>query len=113
MAFGQHNGISGIPPISIGPFALVESRQIYFLIWAIVVQFFRLLQPARLPHRTRHARAPRRQYAGRKPRHQRIPDQAGDVVIAAFLGALSGWLYAHLGRFVSPGPFVPAWASNI
>ena len=26
-------------------------------------------------------------------------------VIAAFLGALSGWLYAHLGRFVSPGPF--------
>src|SRR5215207_2952124 len=30
---GQHNGISGIPPISIGPFALVESRQIYFLLW--------------------------------------------------------------------------------
>ena len=34
---GQHNGISGIPPISIGPVALVESWQIYFLIWAIVV----------------------------------------------------------------------------
>ena len=77
---GQHNGISGIPPISIGPFALVESRQIYFLIWAIVVAvLLALLQPARLPHRPRDARAPRRQYAGRKPRDQRIPDQAGDV----------------------------------
>ena len=39
----------------------------------------RLLQPPRLPHRPRHARAPRRQYAGRKPGDQRIPDQAGDV----------------------------------
>ena len=26
-------------------------------------------------------------------------------VISAFLAALSGWLYAHLGRFVSPTPF--------
>jgi branched-chain amino acid transport system permease protein len=26
-------------------------------------------------------------------------------VIPAFLAALSGWLYAHLSRFISPGPF--------
>ena len=26
-------------------------------------------------------------------------------VIAAFPAALSGWLYAHLSRFVSPSPF--------
>jgi branched-chain amino acid transport system permease protein len=26
-------------------------------------------------------------------------------VIAALLAALSGWLYAHLGRYVAPGPF--------
>ena len=26
-------------------------------------------------------------------------------VIAALLAALSGWLYAHMNRFVSPAPF--------
>jgi len=26
-------------------------------------------------------------------------------VIAAFLASLSGWLYAHMSRFISPGPF--------
>ena len=26
-------------------------------------------------------------------------------VIAALLSALSGWLYAHMSRFVSPAPF--------
>src|SRR6266704_1497220 len=33
---GRFNGISSIPPISIGSFALVSSAQIYFLIWGIV-----------------------------------------------------------------------------
>jgi len=27
--------------------------------------------------------------------------------IAAFLAALSGWLYAHLSRLISPTPFEP------
>ncbi len=103
---GQHNGISGIPPISIGPVALVESRQIYFLIWAIVVAILLLcynLLDSRIGRAMRALR-------GGNTLVESLGISAFQVklvtfVIAAFLGALSGWLYAHLGRFVSPGPF--------
>jgi len=40
---GSHNGLSGIPPISIGALALVEGWQIYFLIWGIVAGVLVLL----------------------------------------------------------------------
>ena len=43
---GNFNGISAIPPISIGSFALVESTQIYYLIWGIVVAA--LISPLRV-----------------------------------------------------------------
>jgi branched-chain amino acid transport system permease protein len=103
---GQHNGISGIPPISIGPVALVESRQIYFLIWAIVVAILLLcynLLDSRIGRAMRALR-------GGNTLVESLGISAFQIklvtfVIAAFLGALSGWLYAHLGRFVSPGPF--------
>ena len=103
---GQHNGISGIPPISIGPFALVESRQIYFLIWAIVVAVLFVcynLLDSRIGRAMRALR-------GGNTLVESLGISAFQIklvtfVIAAFLGALSGWLYAHLGRFVSPGPF--------
>ena len=103
---GQHNGISGIPPISIGPVALVESRQIYFLIWAIVVAMLLLcynLLDSRIGRAMRALR-------GGNTLVESLGISAFQIklvtfVIAAFLGALSGWLYAHLGRFVSPGPF--------
>ena len=103
---GQHNGISGIPPISIGPIALVESRQIYFLIWAIVVAVLLLcynLLDSRIGRAMRALR-------GGNTLVESLGISAFQIklvtfVIAAFLGALSGWLYAHLGRFVSPGPF--------
>src|SRR5438105_12785653 len=46
---GRFNGISSIPPISFGPFALVSSVQIHFLIWGIVseglVRGYNLLDP--------------------------------------------------------------------
>ncbi|KRR24909.1 hypothetical protein CQ14_06165 [Bradyrhizobium lablabi] len=103
---GQHNGISGIPPISIGPIALVESKQIYFLIWAIVVAVLLLcynLLDSRIGRAMRALR-------GGNTLVESLGISAFQIklvtfVIAAFLGALSGWLYAHLGRFVSPGPF--------
>jgi len=103
---GQHNGISGIPPISIGPFALVESRQIYFLIWAIVVAVLFVCYNL-LDSRTGRAM---RALRGGNTLVESLGISAFQIklvtfVIAAFLGALSGWLYAHLGRFVSPGPF--------
>jgi len=105
---GGFNGLSNIPPISIGPYALSEGWQIYYLIWAIVVVMLILL------HNLLNSRLGRamRVMRGGKTLVESLGISAYWVnltafVIAAFLAALSGWLYAHLSRFISPTPFEP------
>ena len=34
--FGRNDGISGIPPLRLGEYALVESRAYFFVVWAAV-----------------------------------------------------------------------------
>ncbi len=103
---GSHNGLSGIPPISIGSLALVEGWQIYFLIWGIVAGVLVLLYNL-LDSRIGRAM---RTLRGGNTLVESLGISAFQIklltfVLAAFLGALSGWLYAHLSRFISPGPF--------
>lgn len=103
---GQHNGISSVPPISIGPIALMESWQIHYLIWALVIAAvilaYNLLD-------SRVGRAMRALRGG-----DTLVESLGidafrikliSFIVAALLAAVSGWLYAHLSRFVSPAPF--------
>ncbi|MBS0247073.1 MAG: branched-chain amino acid ABC transporter ATP-binding protein/permease [Proteobacteria bacterium] len=103
---GQHNGISSVPPISIGSFKLMESWQIYYLIWAFVVAAvilaYNLLN-------SRVGRAMRTLRGG-----DTLVESLGidafrikliSFIVAALPAAVSGWLYAHLSRFVSPAPF--------
>ena len=103
---GRYNGISGIPPISIGSLALVDSWQIYYLIWAIVVAVLLVCYNLLNSRIGRAMRALR----GGNTLVESLGISAFQIklatfVITAFLGALSGWLYAHLSRFISPGPF--------
>jgi branched-chain amino acid transport system permease protein len=105
---GGFNGLSNIPPIAIGSYALSEGWQIYYLIWAIVVVVLILL------HNLLNSRLGRamRVMRGGKTLVESLGISAYWVnltafVIAAFLAALSGWLYAHLSRFISPTPFEP------
>ena len=35
-ALGGHNGIAGMPPISIGPLSLERTNAIYYLIWSVL-----------------------------------------------------------------------------
>jgi branched-chain amino acid transport system permease protein len=103
---GRFNGISSIPPIGFGPFALVSSAQIYFLIWGIVAAVLFLgynLLDSRLGRAMRALR-------GGNTLVESLGINAFQIklvtfVIAAFLASLSGWLYAHMSRFISPGPF--------
>lgn len=103
---GQYNGISEIPPISIGGYALASSNSIYYLIWAFLI--VSLVLSANLLD-SREGRAVRALRGG-----QVMTESLGinpfrvkliTFVIAALLSALSGWLYAHMSRFVSPAPF--------
>jgi branched-chain amino acid transport system ATP-binding protein/branched-chain amino acid transport system permease protein len=103
---GQFNGISGVPPISIAGYALESSARIYYLIWTMLVAA--LLLAANLLG-SRQGRAIRALRGGRimveslgiDPFRTRL----ATFVVAALLSALSGWLYAHMSRFVSPAPF--------
>ena len=103
---GNFNGISAIPPISIGAFALVESAQIYYLIWGIVVAALILvynLLDSRIGRAMRTLRGGNTLVESLGINAFQI--KLATFVIPAFLAALSGWLYAHLSRFISPGPF--------
>ncbi|MDA9545493.1 MULTISPECIES: ABC transporter permease subunit [unclassified Bradyrhizobium] len=103
---GRFNGISSIPPISIGSFALVSSAQIYFLIWGIVVVVLFLgynLLDSRVGRAMRALRGGNILVESLGINAFRI--KLVTFVIAAFLASLSGWLYAHMSRFISPGPF--------
>ena len=103
---GQFNGISDVPPISIGGHALASSESIHYLIWAFLI--VALLLAANLLD-SREGRAIRALRGGRIMAESlginpfRI--KLATFVIAALLSALSGWLYAHMSRFVSPAPF--------
>ena len=103
---GGFNGIANIPPVTVGPFLLVESRQVYYLIWAFVVIALVLLYNL-LDSRTGRAI---RTLRGGNTLVESLGISAYGIkllcfVTAAFMAALSGWLYAHLSRFISPTPF--------
>lgn len=103
---GRFNGISNIPPIRIGSLALVSGPQLYYLIWIIVIVAL-VLSYNLLDSRSGRAMRTLRggnllaESLGINAFHIRLTV----FVIAALLAAISGWLYAHLVRFVSPTPF--------
>src|SRR5262245_34267187 len=103
---GQFSGLPDVPPISIGSYPLSSSASIYYLIWLFLI--VALLLSANLLD-SREGRAVRVLRGG-----QILAESLGidpfriklvTFVIAALLSALSGWLYAHMSRFVSPAPF--------
>ncbi len=103
---GQFNGISEIPPISIGGYALSSSASIHYLIWAFLI--VALVLAANLLD-SREGRAVRVLRGGHIMTESLGIDpfriKLVTFIIAALLSALSGWLYAHMSRFVSPAPF--------
>ena len=103
---GRNDGISGIPPLSIGSFRMLDPGSIYFAIWIAVI-LAALLTMNLLDSRTGRAiRALRRGHIAAEAFGVNAPRAKLLVFIhAAVLAGLSGWLYAHLQRAVNPTPF--------
>ncbi|MGJ5131116.1 branched-chain amino acid ABC transporter ATP-binding protein/permease [Bradyrhizobium oligotrophicum] len=103
---GRNDGISGIPPLSIGSFKMLDPGTIYFAIWAAVL-ISALLTMNLLDSRTGRAiRALRRGHIAAEAFGVYAPRAKLLVFIyAAVLAGLSGWLYAHFTRAVNPTPF--------
>jgi branched-chain amino acid transport system permease protein len=103
---GRNDGISGIPPLSIGSLRMIDPGTIYFAIW-IAVLICALLTMNLLDSRTGRAiRALRRGHIAAEAFGVQAPRAKLLVFIyAAVLAGLSGWLYAHFQRAANPTPF--------
>jgi branched-chain amino acid transport system permease protein len=103
---GGFTGLRGIPPISILGYELESARQIFFLIYlfllAGIVTVENLLD-------SREGRAIRALKGGMVMAESMGVNTAVSrlviFVLAALMACASGWLYAHMQRFVSPTPF--------
>ena len=104
--FGRYDGLSGIPPLSLGDLSLVSSRSILVPIWGVlallVIATLNLLD-------SRVGRAIRALKGGAVAARSFGIDTAGVKILAfvyaAMLAAVSGWLYAHMQRAINPTPF--------
>ncbi len=103
---GKHDGIAGIEPLSIFGFSLASGRHIYYLIWALVLL---ALWATRNLLDSRAGRAIRALKSGAGMAESMGVNTGSYKIIifvwAALLACISGWLYAHMQRAVSPSPF--------
>lgn len=103
---GGQTGITGVPPLAVAGFSLATPRVLGVVIWSVLLlalwAMHNLLD-------SREGRAIRALKGGRLMAESMGVDTARHrvklFVLAALLAAVSGWLYAHLQRFVNPTPF--------
>ena len=100
------NGIGGIPPLGLGPFSAADPAVNVAVIWAAVLL---ALLGARNLLGSRTGRALRTLAAERDMAESMgiatVRLARAVFVLAALLAALSGFLFAHFQRFISPTPF--------
>ena len=103
---GRHDGVTAIPPLNFFGFDLIDSRSIFYVIWAVVVL---------AAFGTSNLLNSRIGRAIRALRGATVAAEAFGVntariklvvfLHAALLAGISGWLYAHMQRAVNPSPF--------
>ena len=103
---GAQTGISGLPPLVVGGWSLASPRSLGVVICAVLLVGLWLLHNLL---DSRVGRAIRALAGGRLMAESMGIDTARCrlelFVLAALMAAISGWLYAHLQRFVNPTPF--------
>jgi len=103
---GRYNGLQGIPALSVLGWTIDSGRKSYVLIWIAALA---MLLAARNLLDSRAGRAMRAlRFRATMAESFGIDTAQLKLIIfvyAALLAALSGWLYAHFLRFVSPGAF--------
>ncbi|MFO1301884.1 MAG: branched-chain amino acid ABC transporter ATP-binding protein/permease [Burkholderiaceae bacterium] len=103
---GQYSGIDNVPAVSLAGWTLDTGRESYYLIWLATVA---ALLAARNLLDSRSGRAIRAlRFRGVMAESFGVDTAALKLQVflyAAVLAALSGWLYAHFLRFVSPHAF--------
>jgi branched-chain amino acid transport system permease protein len=103
---GGHTGMTGIPALNLFGFELRDERRYFYLIWTIALAALwatdNLLdsRPGRAIRALKGGFAMAEAFGVNGARLKIIV-----FIYAALLACISGWLYAHLQRFVNPTPF--------
>jgi ABC-type branched-subunit amino acid transport system ATPase component/ABC-type branched-subunit amino acid transport system permease subunit len=103
---GGHTGITSIPALNLFGLELRNERYYYFLIWAIALAALWTTNNLLDSRPGRAIRALKGQ--GEMAAAFGVDTVRLKIVVfvyAALLASVSGWLYAHLQRFVNPTPF--------
>ena len=103
---GGHTGMTGIPALALGALDFKDERHFYFLIWLVALA---ALWTTHNLLDSRTGRAFRALKGGLEMAESFGVNGARLKIVAfvyaALLACISGWLYAHLQRFVNPTPF--------
>jgi branched-chain amino acid transport system permease protein len=103
---GGYTGLTGVPPITIFGISLETGRSIYYLIWGFLLAG---VFTSRNMLDSREGRAIRALKGGMVMAESMGVNTSASRMVAFVLAALmacaSGWLYAHMQRFVNPTPF--------
>jgi branched-chain amino acid transport system permease protein len=103
---GGHTGMGGVPALTLGSLTLRSVRELGLVTWIVLLLILWALHNLL---DSREGRAIRSLKTGRVMAESMGVDTARYrikvFVLAALLASLSGWLYAHLQRFVNPTPF--------
>jgi branched-chain amino acid transport system permease protein len=103
---GRYDGLTGIPSINLFGYTLNTGREMYFLIWLVVLLAVIAIQNLL---NSRPGRAIRALKGGGVMAEAMGVNTAWMKIVifvmAAVLACVSGWLYAHLQRTVNPTPF--------
>ncbi|AVO49085.1 metal-dependent hydrolase [Melaminivora suipulveris] len=103
---GGQTGITGIPPLRLPGLDLTSPRALGVVVWTVLLVAIWLLHNLL---DSREGRAVRSLKTGQVMAESMGIDTTRQrvklFVLAALLAAVSGWLYAHMQRFVNPTPF--------
>jgi branched-chain amino acid transport system permease protein len=103
---GGASGFVGIPPLSLGPLSFADGRNYFYLVWAFVLLglvLCRRIIDSRVGRGLRAIHDGEKAAAAVGVDTSRLKLQV--FVLSAAMGALAGFLYAHLVFFISPGTF--------
>jgi len=103
---GQYNGIANLPRISVFGWILDTNGKSYYLIWAVTLAALIAAQNLLDSRAGRAIRALR--FRGVMAESFGVDTATLKTIVflyAALLAGISGWLYAHFMRLVSPGAF--------
>lgn len=103
---GGHTGLAGIPVLNLFGFPLKDGRSFFYVIWAVVLAAVWLSKNLL---DSREGRAIRALKGGVVMAEAMGVDTTRSktviFLVAALFSCVSGWLYAHMQRFVNPTPF--------